>query len=33
MVAWFERRNGKKAPDESTIARKIRVVWQEMHRP
>jgi hypothetical protein len=33
MRDWFERRDDKQAPDQGTIARKIRIVWQELHRP
>ncbi len=32
MRDWFEQRDDERAPDESTIARKIRVVWHELHR-
>jgi len=32
MRDWFERREDEYAPDESTIARKIRIVWQELCR-
>lgn len=32
MRDWFERRKEEHAPDESTIARKVRIVWQELCR-
>jgi hypothetical protein len=32
MRDWFEQREDEHAPDESTIARKIRIVWQELCR-
>jgi hypothetical protein len=32
MRDWFERRKDERAPDESTIARKVRIVWQELCR-
>ncbi len=32
MLAWFEARDVEHAPDESTIRRKIRPVWRELHQ-
>lgn len=32
MRDWFESREDEHAPDESTIARKVRIVWQEICR-
>jgi hypothetical protein len=32
MLNWFEQRDIDRAPDESTIKRKIKVVWQELNR-
>jgi hypothetical protein len=32
MRDWFEQREDEHAPDESTIARKVRIVWQELCR-
>jgi hypothetical protein len=32
MLTWFERRVNDAAPDESTVRRKVAVVWREMKR-
>jgi hypothetical protein len=32
MVAWFEARDVKHAPDESTVRRKITPIWKELSR-
>ena len=32
MLAWFEARDIEHAPDESTIRRKVAVVWREVNR-
>jgi hypothetical protein len=32
MVAWFEARDVERAPDESTIRKKITPVWRELSR-
>jgi hypothetical protein len=32
MLNWFEQRDIDHAPDESTIKRKIKAVWQELSR-
>jgi hypothetical protein len=32
MLTWFEQRDIDHAPDESTIKRKIKAVWRELHQ-
>ncbi len=32
MIEWFHARNDEHAPDESTVRRKIAVVWRELNR-
>lgn len=32
MLNWFESQDADHVPDESTVARKIRTVWRELHR-
>jgi hypothetical protein len=32
MLDWFERRHNERAPDESTVRRKLAVVWRELNR-
>jgi hypothetical protein len=32
MLDWFEQRGSEHAPDESTVRRKIAVVWRELNR-
>ncbi len=32
MLEWFHARNDEDAPDESTVRRKITVVWRELNR-
>ncbi|MGQ0484332.1 MAG: hypothetical protein ACT4SY_03125 [Hyphomicrobiales bacterium] len=32
MLSWFEEQDIDHAPDESTVKRKITVVWRELHR-
>jgi hypothetical protein len=32
MLEWFHARNDGQAPDESTVRRKIAVVWRELNR-
>jgi hypothetical protein len=32
MLDWFEQRGNEQAPDESTVRRKIAVVWRELNR-
>jgi hypothetical protein len=32
MLSWFEEQDIDHAPDESTIKRKLTVVWRELHR-
>jgi hypothetical protein len=33
MLDWFQNRSDKQAPDESTVRRKIAMVWRELNRP
>jgi hypothetical protein len=33
MLDWFEQRGNEQAPDESTVRRKVAVVWRELTRP
>ena len=32
MLDWFQRRNDESAPDESTVRRKVAMVWRELNR-
>jgi hypothetical protein len=32
MLDWFQRRNDEHAPDESTVRRKVAMVWRELNR-
>ncbi|MGE0751467.1 MAG: hypothetical protein AB7K64_12885 [Variibacter sp.] len=32
MLDWFQSRNGENTPDESTVRRKIAIVWRELKR-
>jgi hypothetical protein len=32
MLDWFEQRHDEHAPDESTVRRKVAVVWRELNR-
>jgi hypothetical protein len=32
MLDWFDRRHHEHAPDESTVRRKVAVVWRELTR-
>jgi hypothetical protein len=32
MLEWFQTRHDEHAPDESTVRRKIAVVWRELNR-
>ena len=33
MLDWFQRRSDEHAPDESTVRRKVAMVWRELNRP
>jgi len=32
MLDWFEKQNDQHAPDESTVRRKVAMVWRELNR-
>jgi hypothetical protein len=33
MLDWFQEKDGNQAPDESTVRRKVAMVWRELNRP
>lgn len=32
MLDWFQSRSGQQTPDESTVRRKVAMVWRELRR-
>jgi hypothetical protein len=32
MLDWFQERHGEPSPDESTVRRKVAMVWRELKR-